>query len=431
MKEWNFSVEGVRPKMVNSLFQGESELYQVIEQDVIHTYKLITSSRYVTNRHLEQISIDAKKRIEKINSEQPWLYLLAYIRGVYSLSVRADSFHEYERRFSHFFQAMVEALIDLQIHESRDYRLFLEKVLFLTAYDAEAPEAPWPQLLFRMVGHMQTEHIDPVYTFLSESIDARSCSRSLALVYSYVSLLAGKEVTALAILSKNGAPYQEQEVSQHFELLKERARWRTMKQWLSVLFPQKHGRYGSLQPFIDEMNTALPSRTEDQESIWNRWLLSPNYQRFLTYIRHLTLEDQQELVERLLPQLEKRLHHLETAKTYEKLLLQYKKYELSMRYFLKYEREPLRLRPEKEELLQALHKHAPTLARPVYHQFIVRLVEKKSRPHYEQAATYLNVLQSLYDSVEERALFSEYVKKLKKMYRTYRAFVEELKRIDL
>ena len=160
-------------------------------------------------------------------------------------------------------------------------------------------------------------------------------------------------------------------------------------------------------------------------------MLSPNYERFLTYIRHLTKEEQLELVDRLLPELEKRLHHLETAKTYEKLLLTFEKYELAMRYFLQYEREPLRLRQEKEELLQALREHAPALARPVYHQFIVRLVEKKSRLHYEQAAMFIKTLQLLYKSGEERDLFSEYITKLKKTYRTYRAFVEELKQIDL
>ena len=242
MKEWNFSVKEVRPKMVNSLFQGESELYQEIEHDVIHTYKLITSSRYVTNRHLEQISVDAKKRMAKISTDQPALYLLTYIRGVFSLSLRAKTYHEFERRFSYFFQAMIETVIDLHDSFQDDhvrYNSFLEKVLFLIAYDAEAVEAPWPHLLFRMVPNMQVEHIETVYTFLSESIDTRSCSRSLALIYSYISLIAGKEVTALSILTKNGGAYQEQEVNQHFHLLKERARWRTMKQWLSVLFSQK------------------------------------------------------------------------------------------------------------------------------------------------------------------------------------------------
>lgn len=421
--------------MVNALFQGESERYQEVEQDVIHTYKFITSSRYVTNRHLEQISIDAKNRISRIKTDQSWQYVLTYMRGVFSLSTRANTYDEYERRFSYFFQAMIENLLTLHNSLQEDvsnYRLFLEHVLFLVAYDADNVKAPWPQLLFRIVVDMKTEHVEPVYTFLSKSIDTGSCSRALALTYSYVSLLAGKEVTALSILTKKGARYQEQEVNQHFQLLKERSRWRTIKQWLTVLFSHKtKGHYGSLQPIIDEMNTALPSPKNEQESIWNRWMLSPNYQRFLNYTQHLTTEEQFELVERLLPLLEQRLDHLETAKTYEKLLLTYKKYEHAMRYFLKYEREPLRQRSEKEELLQALCKHAPVLARPVYHQFIVRLVEKKSRVHYEQAARFLRTLQTLYSSPEEQVLFREYVTRLKKKYRTYRAFVEELKQIDL
>jgi hypothetical protein len=424
----------VRLLTSSSLFQKESELYQVLEQDMAHTYKLITSSRYVTNRNLEQVSNDAKKRVANHTSDKPWQELLIYMRGIYSLSRRTNHYEEFERRFSYFYQSLSHDILNYVTElDPEPYRHFLNTLLTYMIDESKAEHAPWPSLLFKLLFKKQTEEVDFVYkTLLSKSIKATNCSHNFALAYSYAALLAGKEVTSLAILQKHEATFHEQDVALHYQLLKTRGRWRTMKQWFSVLFPKKkNGQYGSLQKYADEMNTAIPISAEEQDSIWKRWLTAPSFNRFQTYIQHMSSEQKHELVERLLPELEKRLHQLDVAKTYEKLLLTFEKHELAVRYLLKNERDPLKVREEKADLLHAIKKADPLLARPIYHQYIVRLVEKKSRVHYEQAAAYLKDLQSLYESVTDQIMFMDYVKRLKKLYRTYRAFIEELKRIGL
>ncbi|MFC0469353.1 hypothetical protein ACFFHM_02065 [Halalkalibacter kiskunsagensis] len=418
----------------SSLFQEESELYRVLEQDVAHTYKLITSSRYVNNRNLEQVSNDAKKRVANLTSDNPWQDLLTYMRGIYLLSRRTNQYEEFDRRFSYFYQSLSHDILEYITElDSDQERQFLSKLLDLMIDEPKATHAPWPSLLFKLLLQMPREQIDYVYQqFLSKSITATDSSRNFALTCSYIALLAGKEVTSLAILQKHGDFFHEQDVASHFQLLKTRGRWRTMKQWFSVLFPKKKtGHYGSLQKYADEMNTALPMSSKEQESIWQRWLMSPSFNRFQTYVQHLSSEQKHDLIEDLLPKLEQRLHQLDVAKTYEKILLTFEKHEQAVRYLLKNERDPLKLREEKVELLQAIKKVNPILARPIYHQYIVRLVEKKSRIHYEQAAAYLKELQSLYESKEDQMIFMDYVRRLKKLYRTYRAFIEELKHIGL
>jgi len=416
----------------HSLYKSDKEVYIEIQQPILSTFNTITASRYATNRHLEQISKEAIQTIDHIKND-PWQYYLIYLNGVYKRSIRLTNYLEFERRFEYFYRSMTEEIKrNVATLESNTYRLFLKKLLKLMTNDAEDEQAPWSNLLFSLFPVLPTAQIDYVYQTLTTNVDTEKCSHSLALAYSYVALLSGKELTALSVLQKNPVTTLEKDVLLHFELLQHRERWRTMKQWLAVLFPKKKaGQYGSLQKFVDEMNTVIPISTKEQNSIWNRWLLSPNYQRFLTYSKHLTSSQQNELIERLLPELELRLHQTEAAKTYEKILLAYGKFELAASYFLKYERDPTRLRDEKQELLTALKKHRPDLARPIYHQFIVRLVEKKSRIHYEQAASYIKELKSLYQNEKDQAIFAIYLSKLKKMYRTYRAFVEELKRIDL
>ncbi|KHF38433.1 hypothetical protein [Halalkalibacter okhensis] len=418
--------------MNSSLFPEEAELYLEMEQDINHTYQLLTSSRYVNNRNLESVCTDAKTRVKKIRKD-PLLCFLVYMNGIYTLSLRGKNTHEYERRFIYFFQSITHEIIEvLQTIQTNLYRQFLSKLIALVIKDQQDQYAPWPPLLQKMLYEIRAEHIEYIYVRLSKKIEIASCSRHLVLTYSYVALLSGKEVTSLMLLQKHVSALGEQDVTSHFQILKERGRWRTMKQWFHALFPhKKNNQYGSLQKFVDEMNSALPISQKEQELIWERWLLSPNFQRFQTYSKHLSKQQQLTLVERLLPELEKRLHQTEAAKTYEKLLLMFEKYELAVRYLLKHERDPLRLREEKIELLNAITTYDKKLARPVYHQFIVRLVEKKSRVYYEQAALYLKELHELYESEQDQILFRQYVSKLKKMYRTYRAFVEELKRIDL
>ncbi|ARK31517.1 hypothetical protein [Halalkalibacter krulwichiae] len=419
--------------MTRSLVKKESELYQDIEQPILLTYQTITASRYVTNRHLEQIVHETVTAVTNLKSDYPYLYYLTYMKGVFQYSTRLDNYQEFQRRFDYFYHSITVEIIRLTKNlQSKSYRLFLKRLLVLLIKQGNHANEPWGNLFIKLLPTIPAAHIDYLYQVLSENIDTSQCSSTVALAYSYLALIAGKEVTALRILQRNNKAFKEHDVVPHFELMKTRARYRTMKQWLSVLFPKKSsGQYGSLQKYVDEINSAIPLSLKEQESVWNRWLLSPNYQRFITYTRHLSEEQQLTIVERLLPELEQRLHQLEAAKTYEKLLLSYEKFEEASHYFLRHERDAHRLREEKEELLYALKASRPDLARPIYHQFIVRLVEKKSRAHYEQAALYMKDLQEVYVSLEDQELFHTFVSKLKKMYKTYRAFIEELKRIGL
>lgn len=421
MEEWILFQQRGEWTMANSL-------YIEMEQDVLYTYKQIISSRYVTNRSLELITNDAKKRISVRAATSAWRPLLGYIDGVFRLSFEKKSYHEFERRFLYLFEALNDDLLEV---EPYDDQAFLKALIRLTIEYAHVEESPWPEVLFQHTKKMEIAQIEYIYDELT-AIDQKACSRSLAVIYSYISIVVGKEMTALTLLTNQTSTFTEQELHPHFALLKKRSRWRTLDQWFKKLFPKRnHGQFGSLQPIWDELQTAYSSNTDQQESIWNRWLLSPNDQRFLQLCRHLKKDQELELIEQLLPELEKRLHQLEAAKTYERWLLRYKKFELAKEYFLKHELEPLRMRNEKVELLDAISKEQPLLARPIFHQMVVRLVEKKSRVHYQQAASYIKNLQLLYEGPEEEERFKYFLTKLKKQYRTYRAFVEELKQIDL
>ncbi|WP_100404921.1 hypothetical protein [Bacillus solitudinis] len=410
----------------------EHNLYSELEHNVIKTYKKIVASRYFTSSQLEEVSMEASKRLNDHPNLDPLYFYLTYMKGVSFLSLSCSTYEEYERRFRHFFTSIADEIINLLSKVERvTYRAFLEQILFHFVYDMNESRAPWSMVLKRMLTRMPIEHLEPTYYFLQDSLSNQEASRDVSLTYSYIALLVGKEKEALKLLELSILPVTEQEVTLHFQCLKKHERWESMRHWFSTLFLQRpNGPYGSLQPLADEMKASLHKDPRELTHVWNRWLLAPSYHRFQSLTRHLSIEEKDLLLEDLLPKMQDRFHQVETITTYMKLLLEYKRFDDASRYFLLHERDPLRLRPEKIKLLEALYENRPLLIKPIYHQFVVRLVEKKSRAHYEQAVIFIKMLSKLYASSNESVRFLDYVKRMKKTYRTYRAFVEELKTIE-
>ncbi len=414
--------------------KDEEYLYAELEEDVIDTYKKIIASRYFTASHLEEVAAEAKQRIHLHRSVEAHTFYLLYMKGVYSLSISCSTYEEFDRRFQHFFTSMsaaiVESVEDIK-HDSELYQAFLEQVLFHFVYDMEGQHAPWSRLLQRMLATMPVEHLEPLYRFLNNAITTRYPARDVSLLFSYVTLIVGKEKEALSLLTESILPVTEHEVTIHFQCLKKRERWETMKQWFTELFSHKpNGPYGSLQPLADEMQAHIHRDPVELKQIWNRWLLAPSYNRFRSLTRHLEQQEVENIVDELLPKMRERFHQIETVSTYMKLLHSFRRFDEASRYFLQHERDPFRLRPEKTDMLDLLFKERPDLIKPIYHQFVVRLVEKKSRAHYEHAVHFIKFLKRIYENNNERDLFLAYVKRMKKTYRTYRAFVEELKTIE-
>ncbi len=107
-----------------------------------------------------------------------------------------------------------------------------------------------------------------------------------------------------------------------------------MHLWFSNLFPNKSpGSYGALQPYADEMQTALADNAEIVSEIWKRWLLAPSYQRYKTLTRQLNPEARKSLLNELLPKLKQQLHQPEAASVYAKLLADNCRYEEAAHFF--------------------------------------------------------------------------------------------------
>ncbi|MDV2684997.1 hypothetical protein RYX56_11510 [Alkalihalophilus lindianensis] len=411
----------------------ETQLEKELEQQVISTYKKLVTSRYFTKSQIEQIVMDTKEHIGHPTHTTHIKQVLVYIKGILSLAIQFNTHDEYERRFSQFFSSLLDEITDLikgLDPESKEYNQILEQVLFYYVYDAYLTKSPWPYLVQKLADIVPPRQLEKMNEFLEEAFQKQDYARSTKISYSYIQLLIGKEDKALALLQKE-IPVSQQEVTPHFLCLKKRQRWQTIQQWLTFLFPNRGERgYGSLQGIADEMQASLRQSTHELNAIWKRWLLSPSFQRFQSLLTHVPAEEQQALIDELTEELKKTLHQSESTLTYIRILNEYKRYEEAANYFLIHEHDPLRLHQEKKKLLKQIEDHHPSLAKPIHHQFVVRLVEKKSRVHYEAAVASIRILKTVYDQLDERERFFHYLAKMKKQYRTYRAFVEELKAIE-
>ncbi|TSB46154.1 hypothetical protein [Alkalicoccobacillus porphyridii] len=406
----------------------EKEFIAVLTPAIHSTYKKLAASRYFTASHLELISSEAKNIIHTQVKEMPLLGYYIYINGVFSLCHNENALEQTHRRFEHFFGSLGDKLIE-HIAADRD-AVSVTSFLKRTTNQIKKTEgtlfSPWPKLVQQLVPHLSGSQIEKIdeqlrtHSFHFKSADA-------ILIKSYVTLLAGREKEALEQLTQRYHKWSEQQVTPHFRCLEKRTRWKTILVWLKQLFPdQRNGRYGSLQSFADKSKSQLNESGDLLPDVWDRWLLAPSFQRYTALTAHESQEKKEQIIKYVLPRLKKQLHQSQTVQVYVKLLKESKSFETAAEYFLLYERNPLRLQEEKEQLLEDMMVKAPKLVIPIFHQFVVRLAEKKSRAHYERAAYYVNQLRLLYSNEHEMERFQEYMRLMKSEYKTYRAFIKEL-----
>ncbi|WP_017726881.1 SWIM zinc finger family protein [Halalkalibacterium ligniniphilum] len=413
-----------------NFFGIPAPIQEALERDAVQWYKQLVTSHYMSAAELERLVADMKEAVRENASSSPWFGYFFIVKAVYSLARHFRTFSMQERRFQHFFSAMSQEITHSMSHlEDADYRFFLETLLFSFAYDLEDEQAPWGRMLLSLIPALPVSTLKPVDQFLEQTLKGRASPVKGILAYSYVSLLLGREDTAIHLLQR--LPYlNEKDVLLHFYLLKKRMKWTLISSWFAHLFPSKEGSFGSLQPIYDEMLLQLSDDPTSTSTVWIRWLHAPSFQRFQNLTKGLSKKRRQEIVEELLPMLKQQLDQPAARMTYVRLLVSEQRYEEGLHYFLKREKDPFRMPPEKQELLSFLETRESEALLPIYHQFVVRLIEKKTRPHYEEAIIYLRKLKHIYEEHENLESFHTFLQKLKKAYKSYRALLKELKQLE-
>ncbi len=85
----------------------------------------------------------------------------------------------------------------------------------------------------------------------------------------------------------------------------------------------------------------------------------------------------------------------------------------------------------KKPQIKHVEENAPEMLLPLFHQSITALINKKSRPAYEQAASELEQLRTIYKKIEQNGKWKAYITRLAEQTARLRAFQQELKRGNL
>ncbi|KMK74757.1 hypothetical protein [Alkalihalobacillus pseudalcaliphilus] len=404
---------------------------QHLHTDIRATYRKLISSRYFTKGQLEWVTQDLLKRLSHQYKDQITALIFYYIEEVINLIPDKASYVEHERRFLHFYQVCTDYLLNY-LNQKPEHFTFMAETTLTLLENQNQLKKPWAPFLYELYVQVDQTKRAFIYHLISSSKQLDGpLHRKVGIVYSYILLDQGDKEVALDLLMTI-KDLQEIEVSPHFQLLKKDKAYETLANWFEKLWTGHHSPsyYGSLQALYDEVKIKLNHDPNQHQKIWERWLLAPHYQRLQSLLEHLSAEQKQQAVETLLPELKKRLHKPDAALTYTRILMDFGHYTDVATFFLTMEKDPLKIKQDKFELLQQLALKQPELAKAIFHQYALRLIEKKSRVHYEQAAQYIKQLKKLYMHTENTEEFLDYIEQLKKKYRTYRAFIEELKTVE-
>lgn len=244
-------------------------------------------------------------------------------------------------------------------------------------------------------------------------------------------LQANDGARSIALLKNLKSKLHHSDLVDHFLLMEQKNDFVMMKHWFELFFPAEKPKQGSvLGKLYEDMLVETGTNEEKLTIVWKNWLNQPS---FLTYKNRIIKCDEKEkrqILDYIIPKLQADLYRPQTEATFYQIAREESLFEPAFTSLLTNKKEANIITPEIEKLLKTVMSKKPELLLPFYHQLVERLVQKKSRVHYEEAALYIRQLKTIYEKLNKHHTYNRYVLGLKQRFKTYRAFIQELKRID-
>ncbi len=418
----------------------QHSIQEELETTVVQVYKILTSSRYLTDAQLKQLSdktLHSIKQTAEFSYKKTMIGVFYLVNGTLSLAQKFKTSDPFERRFMKFYQYIVTYIEPLlpQVSEESDSRFkewLSDSLLFYYIDYLEVDHSPWETLLREWIMLEENRNkTQDYYKILSENHKHNKENRSLTYLTSLVALACEDGARSLQLLRVRSNEVTPNDLYYHFKLLQDRNDRDTMKVWFNLFIPSwKNQSLGRLQPFYEQMALNSQDINSQIQAIWKSWLTRPSFQTYQTKIKSYNKDDRKKVLSYILPLLERHHETPFTQQLYIQIVNKEQLYEEGIDFLLKHEKNPLQLSPEKERFLKGVKQHNSAQLLPIYHQFVVRLVEKKSRQHYEEAVEYLIELGHIYNELGKQDRFSDYLEQLKSTYKTYRALLQEMKKLN-
>ncbi|MBU8908360.1 SWIM zinc finger family protein [Desertibacillus haloalkaliphilus] len=418
----------------------EEQLQSHLDSIIITSYRSLTTAGYFHDDHLKQIverciRATAQNYSNEEHVRERLICVNVMIHGLFALGRKFNTYHTYERRFTRFFSQLINEsepfIVECQRRDDSDFYLwFTETLIHRYFLSNDVKQSPWHLLLIKWLTHdsNQARKLEVLNLFITEQKRSPN-NESLTMLASILALDCENGALSLSLLRKMKHSLTPNDLIHHFQLLERRQDWDLIKNWFDLFLTfWKNKSLGSLEPIYERMLMNTGNEKEQIILLWNAWLQSPSYSTYLQRMKDFA-DYKEEALDYILPRLEEQLYVPKIEQLYYKILLNEGQTKKAIARLLTNETEPSLLSDEKKQVINYAKKSAPEQLLPLYHQFIVRLIEKKSRSHYEQAVSHMKELQLIYEQLGLSDRFHSYISQLRTKYKTYRALLQEMKKI--
>ncbi|OIJ10189.1 hypothetical protein BKP35_13855 [Anaerobacillus arseniciselenatis] len=244
-------------------------------------------------------------------------------------------------------------------------------------------------------------------------------------------LQADDGVHSLTLLRDLQSTLHYSELIDHFLIMEQKHEFEMMKHWFEIFFPYDKPKQGStLGKLYEEMLIETGTDEEKLTIVWKNWLQQPSFSSYISRVKKCNKKEKEKVLHFIIPQLQADLYRPQTEATYYQIVTEEELFEEGIESLLTAKKEVTTLSPEIEKLITNVMKKRPELLLPFLHQVVERLVQKKSRIHYVEAVHNIKQLKLIYEKLDQQQTFAFYVSGIKRRFKTFRAFIQELKKID-
>lgn len=244
-------------------------------------------------------------------------------------------------------------------------------------------------------------------------------------------LQANDGAKSLSLLKNVRSSLHYSELVDHFLIMEQKKDFTMMKHWFDLFFRHEKPKKGTvLYNLYEEMLFELGTEEDKIKIVWGNWLNSPSFSTYKTNIAKMTGEERHKVLQYILPVLQNELYRPNIETVYYQIIAKEQLFSLGVDSLLTHKKDVSGLSAEIEKLLSLIFEKEPKTLLPFYHQLVERLVQMKSRVHYEESIIYIHRLKVIYEKLNMQSTFDLYITGLKQRFKTFRAFIQELKKID-
>lgn len=414
-----------------------NNLNQILERHVEKIYKTLSKTGYFSHDNSGVIVDSFYKEIGQLgeSSEQDRLQIIAMTILMDKLLQKANDYNTYhfrQNRFLAFFNELFHyAHPALKREVAKADSFYNQFSIFLfNQIEQVNPGSPYEKLIATWLlseenASKLTKHAEK----LTEIQD--NANLFLTKLSSLLYLQANDGAHSLSLLKGLQTPIHHSELIDHFLIMEQKQDYVMMKHWFDLFFLFEKPKQGTvLGKLYEDMLIETGTSEEKIAIVWNNWLNQPNFKTYKSRVSKSTEIEKQKALQFILPKLKRELYRPQTEATYYQIITEENLFEEGIHSLLTSNKDVTIMSPEIEKLLTKINMKHPELLLPFYHQLVERLVQKKSRVHYEEATYFIKRLKPIYEKINMPQTFDTYLKGLKKRFKTFRAFIQELNNID-